>query len=89
MSTFKKALFTVTLALLFYRLAIAQDGYALTQWTIGSIGITTSGSYVLVGIAGQPQVGVLQGGNYLLVSGYRLSDSLPTATKVYLPLVTR
>lgn len=89
MSTIKKALFAVTFAVLFYRLAVAQGGYAITQWTIGSTGTTTGGAYILAGVVGQPLVGVSQGGNYILVSNYRLSDSLPPVTKVYLPLVTR
>lgn len=89
MRLIKCVLVTTIFAVFVHSLTFAQGGYAITQWTIGSIETTTGGSYTLVGIAGQPQVGVLQGGNYILVSGYRLSDSLPTATKVYLPLVTR
>ena len=72
--------------------ALAQDGYELSWWTVDGGGGTLSsgGGYTLGGTAGQPDAGVLAGGGYTLGGGFwRGGEALPPAYEIYLPVVLR
>jgi hypothetical protein len=72
--------------------AAAQSGgdYDLTWSTVDGGGETfcSGGEYSLGGTVGQPDAGVLGGGDYALVGGY-WGGALPVQYRVYLPLVMR
>lgn len=72
--------------------ALAQDGYELSWWTVDGGGGTFSsgGGYTLGGTAGQPDAGVLAGGGYTLGGGFwRGGEALPPTHEIYLPVVLR
>jgi len=90
--------FTATLVLLaltaFFLLAsvaLAQTGggYDLTWSTIDGGGYTWSegGGYALGGTVGQPDAGVLSGGDYTLVGGFWCGAA--AQHRMYLPVVLR
>jgi hypothetical protein len=69
--------------------AMAQGGYTITWWTVDGGGETfsTSGSYSLGGTIGQPDAGLMLGGDYALVGGFWGQTITPYHT--YLPVVLR
>jgi hypothetical protein len=72
--------------------ALAQSGgpYELTWSTVDGGGETFSigGDYSLGGTAGQPDAGVLEGGDYTLAGGFWAGVS-PVQYRIYLPLLVR
>ena len=72
--------------------ALAQSGgdYDLTWSTVDGGGWTFSsgGAYSLGGTVGQPDAGVLEGGDYTLVGGF-WGGALAVRYRVYLPLLMR
>jgi hypothetical protein len=67
-------------------LAQAQN-YALTWWTVDGGGGTSSGDgYTLSGTIGQPDAGILSGGNYILSGGFWGNGSQHF---IHLPLILR
>lgn len=72
--------------------AMAQSGgrYDLTWSTVDSGGETFSagGSYSLGGTVGQPDAGLLTGGDYMLAGGF-WGGAAVAVYEVYLPLVRR
>lgn len=77
--------------LLLASVALAQsgNGYDLTWNTVDSGGYTfsTGGDYSLGGTIGQPDAGVLSGGDYALVGGFWGGGAVEY--KIYLPLILR
>jgi hypothetical protein len=68
------------------------DAFEVSWWTADSGGEqTASGAYNLQGVAGQPDAGFLQGGNYSLAGGFLGGGftSPPFQKYLYLPFVTR
>ncbi len=74
-------------------IALAQGGYELSWWTVDGGGQTYSsgGGYELGGTIGQPDAGVLSGGDYTLAGGFwqRGASSEPPTHYIFLPLVLR
>lgn len=72
-------------------IALAQSGgeYDLTWSTVDGGGATfsTGGDYTLGGTTGQPDAGLLTGGDYALVGGF-WGGAAPQY-RIYLPLVLR
>ncbi len=69
--------------------AHADDGtgYAVNWWTIDGGGVASSGgNFALNNTTGQPDAGVLSGGDYTLQGGYLFA---PVGLPLYLPLVVR
>jgi hypothetical protein len=69
---------------------LAQGGYELSWWTVDGGGYTysTGGEYELGGTIGQPDAGMLGGGEYTLGGGFwRGGMVLSPANDVYLPFV--
>ncbi len=79
------------LLLLLPAVALAQsgDGYDLSWNTIDCGGHTFSsgGGYTLGGTVGQPDAGVLAGGDYTLAGGFWPGGAVEY--RIYLPLVLR
>jgi hypothetical protein len=77
------------------RTALAQTGgpYGLTWSTIDAGGYTFSagGEYTLGGTVGQPDAGLLTGGDFTLGGGFWAGGALPPAEgyEIYLPVVLR
>ena len=73
--------------------AAAAAGYDLSWWSADSGGGTSSGSgYTLLGLAGQPDAGLMQGGDFSLAGGLLGGGAAPPPilqTDVFLPLVVR
>ena len=72
--------------------ALAQSGgdYELTWSTVdgGGAMFSAGGAYSLGGTVGQPDAGVLEGGDYTLFGGF-WGAALAGEYRVYLPLVVR
>jgi hypothetical protein len=81
------ALLVCLVALLASGVALATAGYDLSWWTVDGGGTTTSssGSYTLGGAIGQPDAGLMSGGDYTLSGGFWGAG--PAMHKIYLPLV--
>jgi len=82
-------LLPLALLVLLPALALAQSGgYDLSWWTVdGGGGTSSSGSYVLMGTAGQADAGALAGGDYALAGGFW--GGAVARYGIYLPLVLR
>lgn len=82
----------LTLVLLGATAVLAQAGgdYSLTWSTVDGGGemYSTGGAYTLGGTVGQPDAGVLEGGDYSLVGGF-WGGALAVPYRVYLPLLMR
>ncbi len=80
----------VTIALLLIvSTALARSGYDLSWWTVdGGGGTASGGSYILVGAIGQPDAGILTGGDYTLGGGF-WGGGVAAGYKVYLPMILR
>jgi hypothetical protein len=76
-----------------YRLALAQVGgpYDLSWSTIDGGGGTfsTGGPYSLGGTIGQPDPGLLAGGDYTLGGGFWGGGAQRVSQSIYLPVVLR
>ena len=81
----------VTIALvLVVSTALARSGYDLSWWTVdGGGGTASSGSYTLGGTIGQPDAGILTGGDYTLGGGFWRGGGVAAGYKVYLPMILR
>ena len=65
--------------------ARAQADYAIDWWTVdGGGGVSTGGSYSLSGTVGQPDAGLLSGGNFALAGGFWGLFAVQTACAPYL-----
>jgi hypothetical protein len=71
--------------------ATSAASYNLSWWTADSGGATFSsgGSYELGGTIGQPDAGLLSGGDYTLGGGFWRGGAVTPGFEVYLPLVLR
>ena len=83
-------LLLLTLALLTIPISFAQMGgeYDLTWSTINSGGTSTGGEYILTGVMGQADAGILSGGEYSLNGGFIIEVG-GTPSKIYLPIVLK
>jgi len=81
----------VTIALLLaVSTALARSGFDVSWWTVdGGGGTASGGSYTLTGTIGQPDAGVLTGGDYTLGGGFLGGGAAAVEYKVYLPAVLR
>jgi hypothetical protein len=70
-------------------LAQSGNGYDLSWWTVdgGGHAFSTGGSYALGGTIGQPDAGVMSGGDFALQGGFWQAGA--AYEYVYLPLVLR
>ena len=66
-------------------------GYDLSWWTVDGGGATfsTGGDYALGGTVGQPDAGVLEGGDYSLTGGFWGGRAVAVEYDICLPLVLR
>jgi hypothetical protein len=72
--------------------AVVADGFNLSWWTVDGGGGTfsTGDDYTLGGTIGQPDAGVMQGGDYTLGGGFWGGGELQTPySYVYLPITVR
>jgi hypothetical protein len=70
--------------------AATSGPYGLPWSTVDGGGTSTGGVYTLSGTAGQPDAGVLSGGEYTLGGGFWRGGAVATAAyRVYLPVVMR
>jgi len=79
--------------LLFVSITFAQD-YDLFWWTVDGGGDTFSqgGSYSLGGTLGQPDAGLMSGGDYALAGGFWGGGGLaeePESKGIYLPIILK
>ena len=88
--------FLVLLAMLsLSTVVLAQGGgdFALTWWTVDGGGVTfaTGGDYGLGSTIGQPEAGVLSGGDFTLYGGFWFGEGAATPVEyhIYLPLTLR
>jgi hypothetical protein len=81
----------VLLTLITVTLVFAQSGELTLPWfTIdGGGSLVRGGDFTLFGVIGQPDVGVLSGGDFALVGGFGTGVSGGGFKQVYLPLITR
>jgi len=72
-------------------LAMPTASYDLSWWTVDGGGgvLGSEGGYALSGSIGQPDVGLLAGGDYSLAGGFWGGGKLTVVYKIYLPLVQR
>lgn len=76
------------LTLLLATVAVGAGGFNLDWWTIdGGGGRATGAAYTLDGTIGQPDAGVLAGGDYGLSGGFWSDGGGLPAYDVYLPSV--
>ena len=71
---------------------VVANGYDLSWWTVDGGGSTFSsgGNYSLGGTIGQPDAGVMQGGDYTLGGGFWGGGELHAPQSfVYLPITIR
>jgi len=72
--------------------AYANGSFDLPWWSVdGGAGQSSGGVYNLQGVAGQPEAGLLAGGDFSLAGGY-LSGAFvmpPIQHNLFLPLVVR
>ena len=88
----KAPLLALAALLLLAGVAVAQEGYNLSWWTVDGGGQTFSagGSYSLGGTIAQPDAGLLAGGDYRLEGGFWLGGAAAGGPyRVYLPMVMR
>jgi hypothetical protein len=69
----------------------ALDSMGLNWWTADSGGQSNNGNTSLYGIAGQPDVGNLQGGDFSLAGGFLSGAIVPPANinYIYLTIVVK
>ena len=89
----KRTLSTALLALVLASgVVLAASSYNLSRHTIGGGGESSGGNYILHGIIGQPDAGILNGGAYNLVGGFWHAAGAgenPGGHRLYLPAVMR
>lgn len=73
--------------------ALAQtgEGYDLSWWTVDAGGrtLSTGEGYTLGGSVGQPDAGLLTGGNYTVGGGFWGGGVMTRGFQIYLPLTLR
>jgi hypothetical protein len=71
--------------------AALSAGYDLSWWTVDGGGhtLSISGDYILGSTVGQPDAGVLSGGDYTLGGGFWGGGAAAVEHEIYLPLVLR
>jgi hypothetical protein len=75
---------------LWVSVASAQGGYDLSWWTVdGGGGTASGGSYTLTGTIGQPDAGVLTGGDYTFGGGFWGAGVAEAGYRIYLPMILR
>jgi hypothetical protein len=91
-----RKLWSCSVCVLFFALAgttassrAAPTQYELIQWTLAPRAATSGGSYTLWSIAGQPEAGRIDGGNYVLSGGFRLRAGPLTGYQIYLPFIVK
>jgi hypothetical protein len=90
----KQRLLLVSLITLFLLITVSTgfayvSGYSLPWWTVdGGGGTSISAQYSLNGTIGQPDGGMLSGGEYKLSGGFWADEQL-TMGQLFLPIVTR
>jgi hypothetical protein len=79
----------VAILFLLASVALADSGgdYDIPWWTVNGGGRLSGGRYILQGAAGQPEAGVLTGGNYTMAGGFW--PGAAAEYRIYLPLVLR
>jgi hypothetical protein len=79
--------------LIWVSLALAQNGYDLSWWTVDGGGLISSqgGGYVLAGTAGQPDASAsMSGGGYTLAGGFwGVGSAGGSGGDIYLPIVIK
>jgi hypothetical protein len=78
--------------LLIATIAYAQEGFDLSWWTVDSGGGQSNGDvYILQGVVGQPDAGVMHGGDFVLVGGFLsgVTAPPPPVYNLLLPLVIK
>ena len=83
--------FTLGVLLVLTGAALAgSDTYDLSWWTVDGGGhvVSVGGDYSLGGTIGQPDAGLLEGGDYTLAGGF-WGGASAAQYKVYLPLLRR
>jgi hypothetical protein len=91
----KRKWFFLSLALLLALVPIvlvsANGVFDLSWWSVDGGGDRSGGgAYSLLGVAGQPDAGLLQGGNFSLAGGYLGgAAALTPRQNLFLPLVVR
>jgi hypothetical protein len=83
----------LTLLLIGVAMVYAQtgNGYDLTWNTVDGGGHTfsTGGDYILGGTVGQPDAGLMTGGEYTLSGGFWHGGVAAAEYRIYLPLILR
>jgi hypothetical protein len=77
----------VLAALLLTAVVLADGGYDLSWWTVGSTTLSTGGEFAMGGTVGQPEAGSLSGGVYSLTGGF-WSGTGPQPF-IFLPVIMR
>jgi hypothetical protein len=82
---------TIAALLFVATIAYAQEGFDLSWWSVDGGGDRSGGgAYTLLGVAGQPDAGLLHGGDFSLAGGYLGGAvALPPTQHLFLPLVIR
>jgi hypothetical protein len=91
-ATMTTAIMLCSLLLAGAALASSERSYSLPWWTVDGGGATfsTGGGYSLGGIIGQPDAGLLEGGEYVLAGGFWPGgEAVVVEQRVYLPLVLK
>jgi hypothetical protein len=81
--------FTALYLIQHFALASSGGSYDLSWWTVDGGGHTLSTDYTLGGTVGQPDAGVLSGGDYTLGGGFWGGGAAAVEHEIYLPLVLR
>jgi hypothetical protein len=70
--------------------AFAEGSYDLSRWTAaGGGGRSSGGPYTIIGTIGQPDAGMLTGGDYTLGGAFWGGGAVAAEHLVYLPLTLR
>lgn len=71
--------------------AQSGGGFSLTWWSVDGGGGSSSGSsYALLGTAGQPDAGTMNGGDYVILGGFWQGGATAvTEQAIYLPVIIR
>ena len=84
------ALLVLSALLLIASLSLAVGSYEIAWSTIdGGGGASAGGTYVLHGVAGQPDAGEMSGGAYDLAGGFGAGGEQAPLYRIVLPLVIR
>jgi hypothetical protein len=72
-------------------LAQSGEGYDLTWSTVDGGGgtLTTGGVYSVIGTIGQPEAGLVSGGDFTVGGGFLPGGEVAAGYRIYLPVVLR